>query len=305
MLYKRLKWIINRPDFQQNPVKAILKSFLWKIRWSVTTKLYVIPFAENLKIAIPKSGSGAAIYYQGFSEPETADFMLRFLRSGMVVLDVGAHLGEYTLLASQIVGATGQVHAFEPQQHIFSILCENIQMNGLSNVTLNCAAVSDRIGEIEFQVLDEPAMSSIRKHTTLGKNSRSIGVTSTSLDTYLSKQHSKIDLIKVDVEGAEKFVFQGAEDLLSLPADKAPTWIFEYAPVSYADFEYQPSELLELLERHGYGVWQYSGEGQLDNFDPNADLGAIVNLIATKDKTDLLSLLQGKDIAVTRDCVSI
>jgi FkbM family methyltransferase len=294
MFYKRLKSFLSHPEVQKNPVKALLKRFFWRIRWAVTNKPYVIPFADNLKIAIPKSGSGAAIYYQGYSEPETKDFLLRFLQPGMVVLDVGAHIGEYTLLASQAVGKTGQVHAFEPQDHVFPILQENIQMNDFGNVILNCSAVSDRVGKIEFQVLDEPAMSSIRKQENPKTSSTFVEVACTSLDTYCSSlstsKHPKVDLIKVDVEGAEKFVFQGAESLLRLPNDEAPTWIFEYAPNSYADFNYEPRELLNLLYQNGYEVWQYISTSQIKVFDPNSQLPAIVNLIATKNKTYLLSL---------------
>ena len=301
MFYMRLKRFLGRPDVRQNPVKALLKRLLWRLRWFVTDRPYVVPFIENLKIGIPKSGSGSLIYYQGLSEPETADLIRRFLRPGMVLVDVGAHIGEYTLLASSAVGALGQVHAFEPQPNLFPVLSENVRMNSLSNVILNCSAVSDRMGEIEFEVTNEPSVASIRKHTDPNNDSKVVRVASTSLDTYWSGQHRQIDLIKVDVEGAEKMVFQGAEKLMSLPSGEAPTWIFEYSPDAYACFGYQSSELLELLLRHDYQVWQYCGAGKIADFDPTAPVTQIINLIATKDKTQLLSRLQGESITATPD----
>jgi FkbM family methyltransferase len=303
MLFKKIKWFLSRPDVKRNLIKASFKRLFWRLYWVMKSQPFIVPLGEKLKISIPKTGSGASIYYYGFSEPETADFMLRFLRPGMVMLDVGAHIGEYTLMAAQTVGSSGQVHAFEPQSHIFPILSQNVELNDLSNVKLNCSAVSDRIGEVEFEILNEPAMSSIRKHELPDKNSKFVKVACVSLDSYSEKamgtsnqqEAFKIDLIKVDVEGAEKFVFQGAENLLNLPATKAPTWIFEYSPVSYQDFDYQPNEILDLLEQHGYEVWQYCGSGQIKAFNSNSELPAIVNLVATKDKAYLLSLLEAKN----------
>jgi FkbM family methyltransferase len=292
MLFYQLKRFLSRSDVQQNPLKALFKRFSWRLRWLITDRPYIIPFVNNLKISIPKSGSGACIYYRGLSEPETADFILRFLRPGMVLIDVGAHLGEYTLLAAQAVESTGEVHAFEPQVNLFAILSQNVQMNDFNNVILNRSAVSDRPGEIEFEVNDEPSVSSIRKHDAPSKHVKVVKVSCTSLDTYWSNQERKIDLIKVDVEGAEKFVFEGAKQLLGLSPDEAPTWIFEYSLTGYAGFDYHPSELVELLSNYGYEVWRYSSAGKLSNFDPKSS-SELVNLIATKNKSYLQSQLTG------------
>lgn len=299
MAYQQLQKLLDSNDFQQNPFKALIKRLWWRWRWTLTNRPYAISFADTLKITIPKTGNGAGIYYRGFSEPDTADFFHRFLRSGMVMFDVGAHIGEYTLLAAKLVGESGQVHAFEPQSLLFPILSANVEMNGLNSVVLNRVAVSDRVGTVEFQVLDEPTMSSIRKPSTIEQSAKIVSVACTSLDTYWSERSRKIDLIKVDVEGAEKFVFQGAEKLLSLPATTAPTWIFEYAPNSYADFNYQPQDLLDLLKQHGYEICQYCKAGQINDFNPNSQLKDIVNLIATKDKSYLLSMLAGTHRATT------
>ena len=294
MFYKRIQRFLNRPDFQQNPLKAFLKRVLWRLRWLITNQTFIIPFAQNLKIRIPQSGSGSLIYYQGFSEPETADFMFRFLQPGMVLVDVGAHIGEYTLLAASTVKESGEVHAFEPQSKLFPLLNENVQLNNFNHVTLNRVAVSDRIGKIEFEVFDEPSVSSIRKQvaTTEKKNAELVSVPSISLDEYWQDQNRKIDLIKIDVEGAEKLVFEGAKQLLELPPSEAPTWVFEYAPKSYALFNYQAQELLDLLRSFGYQIYQYFGNGNIVDFSDTNSRSGIINLIATKNKKCLLSSLQ-------------
>lgn len=295
MLYKRIKRFSNRPDFQQNPLKASLKRVLWRLRWLITEQTYVIPFAEDLKIGIPQSGSGSLIYYQGFSEPETADFMFRFLQPGMVLVDIGAHIGEYTLLAASTVKQSGEVHAFEPQSKMFPLLKENVHLNNFNHVILNRVAVSDRVGEIEFEVFNEPSVSSIRKQvaTIEKKDVELVSVPTVSLDEYWQDRERKLDLIKVDVEGAEKLVFEGAQRLLELPPSEAPTWIFEYAPKSYALFNYQAQDLLDLLQSCGYQICQYLGNGNIVDFSTNNPRSGIINLVATKTKKRLLSSLQG------------
>jgi FkbM family methyltransferase len=294
MLYKRLKEVLSRPEVQRNPLQALFKRIAWRWRWLGNSEPFIIPLGSSLKIAIPKTGSGASIYYRGFSEPDTADFLQRFLQPGMVMVDIGAHIGEYTLLASHAVGRSGQVHAFEPQAPIFPILRKNVEINGLENVVLNDLAVGDQVGELEFELANEPSMSSIRKHDILDQSTQVVKVPVTTLGTYWSEHISKkVDLIKVDVEGAEKFVFLGATSLMEISSAEAPTWIFEYGPQAYADFNYQPAELLNLIQQYGYSIWQYSAANRLTPFDPQATLPDIVNLIATKNPVQLAAQLEG------------
>jgi FkbM family methyltransferase len=294
MAQQQLQKLFDSSDFQSNPFKALIKRLWWRLWWQLTNRPLLVPFAKTLKINVPKTGSGAGIYYRGFSEPDTADFFYRFLRPGMVMFDVGAHIGEYTLLAAKLLGASGQVHAFEPQAHIFPILTQSVCKNGFDRVVLNCTAVSDLVGEIEFQVLSEPSMSSIRRQSSSTETEKIVSVPCTSLDRYWGDRQEKIDLIKVDVEGAEKFVFQGATNLLGLPQDRAPTWVFEYAPVGYADFGYESEDILTFLKEYKYEIFKYCGNGQIEQFTPSTQVEDIVNLIATKNLVNLLDLL--KDI---------
>ena len=291
---------MHRPDVRQNFFKALLKRLWWRIRWLTTDQLYLIKFAENLNIGLPKTGSASLIYYQGYSEFEVADLINRLLRPEMVFLDVGAHIGEYTILAAKIVGTSGQVHSFEPQDSLFRILKENVQMNKLSNVTLNCSAISEVIGETGLEIFKDLSVSSINKRiVATRKAERVIQVACTSLDAYWSNFDYNIDLIKVDVEGAEKFVFQGAKQLLKQPWINAPIWLFEYSPTAYHTFGYQPKDILQLLADNDYQVWQYEGHGNITKFDSAKFKSASqvkkhINLIAAKNQTYLLSLLHGE-----------
>lgn len=209
----------------------------------------------------PKGGAGAAIYYQGVSEPDVMSFIKENLKPGSIFLDIGAHFGEYTLTASIIVGVHGQVHVFEPSPVIFEILKNNIRLNNLTNIFLNQKAVSNHDGVIQFEVHREPSISSIKK-LHQGKNAplQIIPIESIRLDTYWKSviKGDKVDLIKIDVEGAELSVLSGASELLSLNAAHAPVLIFEYSPANYANFGVEPRLILELLRDLQYMIFTYS-----------------------------------------------
>jgi hypothetical protein len=93
----RLISFTQRPDFRRNPVHAIYKRLCWRVRWRLCSEPWLLRLPNGMHIVIPQSGSGALIYYQGWSEPEVASFLIRFLSPNMTFIDVGAHIGEYVL----------------------------------------------------------------------------------------------------------------------------------------------------------------------------------------------------------------
>jgi FkbM family methyltransferase len=248
---------------------------------------------ENLTVSIPKSGSGALIYYQGYSESEVAEFVKNFLKKGMVFYDIGAHIGEYTLLAAYLVGPTGEVHAFEPNSEIFQLLARNVKMNKFSNVKLNNYIVCDQDGEGELEIYRDPSLSSLKiegKPPRLCRRElqKIIKVPSVCLDSYWAKSRRKIDLVKVDVEGAEFLVFKGARKIMELPKDEAPVWIFEYRRENYARFGCSCGDILDFFKMHGYEILVCPKKGKKECFMPIAtNFGEIEGLtfIATKNLT--------------------
>jgi FkbM family methyltransferase len=210
----------------------------------------------------PHGAVGALIYYLGNSEPESARFVERFLQPGMVFFDVGAHIGEYSLIASRRVGAGGSVHAFEAQLDTFELLKRNCIANHADNVQLNACAVAEGEGEVEFDVCAEPAMSSMAaKRGRYEKRLSRIRVPATSLDSYCRRTGLWPDLLKIDVEGAEWLVLRGAAETLWRPT--GPTVIFECLPHTYARFGSTAESVIAYLESFGYGVWRISPEGEL------------------------------------------
>src|SRR5262249_21732360 len=93
---------------------------------------------------------GRTIQQQGYYEPEMVRLFEKLLKPGMILLDIGAHIGQYTLVASQLVGDTGAVHSFEPDPETFNWLSRNLQMNARRNVHLNQLALSGKPGKTKF-----------------------------------------------------------------------------------------------------------------------------------------------------------
>jgi FkbM family methyltransferase len=281
-LGRRLKEILQREDFRRNPLKALWRRFLWKLRWQFINKPWELKFKKDLRITVAKDGLGSMLFYQGFSEPETEDFFVRFLKPGMVVIDVGAHVGKYTLLGARAVGPEGEVHAFEPNPEVFGLLERNVQINGLRNAFLHKVAVSDKEGEYDFEICEELTVSSFPKRATGRRVRKVVQVRCVALDPYFASQRRQADLVKVDVEGAELSVFRGAQHLLGLPAGQAPAWLFEFSPNNFGHFGYEPAELLEFLQRFGYWVWRYQGEGRIIPFQLASEKKHTLNLLAIK-----------------------
>jgi len=166
------------------------------------------------------------------------DYFIRSnLRSGSVFVDVGANVGYYTLLASKLVGAQGRVYAVEAVPSTASILKANVKLNECRNVRVyNVAAWSSK-GQI---VLSVPW--SMYGFASVAKGSgETLMVNATTLDDIL-KEEGFVDLIKIDVEGAEYEVLVGAKEVLS----RVGCLVVELSR--------NVREVLKLLTRYGFRV---------------------------------------------------
>src|SRR5690606_22627835 len=166
----------------------------------------------------------------------------------------------------------------------------NLQLNGLSRVIVNPGAVSDREEEMEFEVYAEPSVCALRTpdrpQASVERRAavKVLRVPSLRLDQYLRRIAGRIDLVKIDVEGAELLVLRGATELLARPKNQSATLVFEHEAKNYARFGYAAGELFELLRRNGYVIWRYDAASGLDPFDAEVLSGGTVNLVASKDE---------------------
>ncbi len=246
--------LLARPDFRAHPVRAVWRRAWWRVRWQVTSRPLLTTLGNGLDIAVPRSASTAPLFYcGGWSESETAIFLERVVHPGRVVFDVGAHIGEYTLLAAKR-GAT--VHAFEPDPANATLLRANVASNALAKVTVHECAVCDCEGQVGFLAHRDPALSELGKKGQILGGYTDTSVRAIRLDSITAP---RIDVIKIDVEGAELAVLRGAKTILARPPSAAPVLVFEFAPHQYARFGYAPREVLNMLTGYGYRIARLDG----------------------------------------------
>jgi FkbM family methyltransferase len=200
------------------------------------------------------------IVRQGVFERETVGLFSALLGPGMTVLDVGANIGQYTLIAAHGVGPHGHVHAFEPTPHIAAELRANVALNRFENVTVNEVAITDAMGETLLFCTDpgSPGTNTIMHPTEHVRSS--VKVPTMTIDHYLAEQGiTGVDVMKLDIEGAELLALSGARGLLS--GDRAPVIVLEVNPRTISLGGSSADQLLRSLHECGYSYHRIATYG--------------------------------------------
>lgn len=201
------------------------------IRFSVLVLLRLLPRVAYPVIRGPLKGikfilgglageGGGASVYLNMIEPEQTSAFVDTLENGQVVFDIGAHVGYYTMLASRLVGPHGKVFAFEPMIRNIVYLHQHISLNRLNNVTIISGACSDILSLRVFSEGLNCAEGHIGEHNGTGEIGASPGthktfpVLTVSVDDVVQMIGVYPDVIKIDVEGAELSVLNGANATL-------------------------------------------------------------------------------------------
>ncbi|MDP2948665.1 MAG: FkbM family methyltransferase [Chloroflexota bacterium] len=224
--------------------------------WALFARLFfgnsVTIRADGVSISVPPDdGFGFNLLTQGSWEP----FMLGLFKSnisiGMTVVDVGAHVGIYTLAAAAKVGDCGRVYAFEPVPRNYALLVQNIEANGFTvNVVPLRKAVSDKPGMLTLYL--DALQSTLHSVTRRGKDASPIMCEAVALDECLGG--SKVDVVKIDVEGAEMAVLQGMQRIVS---ENPGVKIFcEFVPQSLVAAGASPRGLLDLLTAQAFTIYK-------------------------------------------------
>lgn len=195
----------------------------------------------------------------GQYETEKAEhlFYIEYLQPGMVAFDVGANVGEISLLFSRFVGVNGQVHSFECTSDTFSRLQKIVSTASRKNITLNNVCLSDKEGTAMFHIYDGKHASwntmADRPLENYGINVKPLSIEeimTTSIDLYCeSRSIQMIDLLKVDVEGAEYQVINGARRMMKNKRIKCI--VFEFGQTTF-DMGNTPRMLKDLIIGNGY-----------------------------------------------------
>jgi FkbM family methyltransferase len=209
---------------------------------------------------------------RGFEEAELRAFR-RFLQPGFKVFDVGANIGLYTVLSSATVGSIGHVWSFEPFPKASSYIRQNVTLNGFTNVTIVEKAVSDVVGHGEMYVFPEGAdvYNSLGARTPADEHIYSTGtlpVEVITLDAFAENAGlESVDLIKIDVEGAEERVVTGAQGLLA--ASKNVTLLLELWEPTAAQCGCSTKRLIAALLGRGFTLFAIKENGEIRATTPD------------------------------------
>ena len=209
-----------------------------------------------------KSALDHELIYNGFEQMETR-FVERLLRPGMTVVDVGAHHGLYTLLASKRVGRKGRVIAFEPSPRECRRLKKHLRWNRCSNVHLMPCAVGDEPGETDFYLVEgsQDWCNSLRPPAVDVPTYR-VRVSVLRLDDALEELDvSKVDFIKLDVEGAELSVLYGVMRVLL--RGSRPAILAEVQDIRTQPWGYTAREIIQFMIRMDYRWFAIAAKGAL------------------------------------------
>ncbi len=232
--------------------RSFLRDLYSKIREMRIPNRDVITECHSGKMMVRnphQSMIGRSIYMTGLWEPVETEFISSRVKPGMTILDVGADIGYYTLLFAQRVGPSGRVLAFEPIPKAKCYLDQNIALNGWDNVQTFDFALFDRAGTV---CLEDPFRKSRINPSKAMASDNDIQIEMQVFDEWRrTGQVDRVDLIKLDVEGAEMNVLRGMADTLQ---SHHPAIFLELHPREVESFSFSPSDVLQFLSKLGYRI---------------------------------------------------
>jgi FkbM family methyltransferase len=184
----RVHSILNRlpgPELVCLPCQGLLAGYRMKVDWSRFRS-----------------------FIYGTWEPEVIQAIREVVPEGSFAMDIGAHIGFYTLVLSKLVGSAGKVTSFEPMPETFKILAENVAMNDCRHVKVINKALLERPGRVMAHPPDsQPLPGGVSLVADFG--TQAVSVEATTLDEFMRAEKGRVDFIKMDVEGAENLVLEG------------------------------------------------------------------------------------------------
>lgn len=251
----------QHPSNRDHRVRSLAKAVTWQAEKRLRRKPRDVAYFGFTLRCYPDSQSASnVIYFTERYDPDEIAFAEAYLRPGDCFVDVGANIGTYAIMARSIVGADGHVDGFEPHPVAARRFRENVELNGMTNVVVHAAAVSDRAGRLEF--IDGSDVSN-RVKSAQDDGRRTIVVPAVNLDAALPPRRYAMG--KIDVEGYETLAFRGAT--AHLVDANPPIWQIEILDHALAKAGSSRAELVALLEQLGYAFADLdrdaSGPGEL------------------------------------------
>lgn len=244
---KFIKFIYNHPFNSKNKLNGLLQYFKWQIVCRINKHPIVYPYTEHSKLLMWKGLSGAdGNFYCGLVEFDDMGFLLHFLRPEDLFIDIGANVGVYTILASGEKKAKSI--SIEPIPVTFNHLTDNLSINQIQDkVTALNIGLDSKKGILKFT----KSLDTVN-HVAAEDEKETIDVEVSTLDTITSDKNPT--LLKIDVEGFETEVLNGANETLNKKELKA---IIIELNGSGERYGYDENKIYNQLTDHGFKPFSY------------------------------------------------
>lgn len=236
-------------------------------------------------------------------EPSTTKIFKEVVKEGDTVVDLGTNIGYFTLLAAKLVGKKGKVYSFEPEPRNYNYLCKNIELNGYDNVFATQKAVSDETGKTKLYIcpydtghhtINQCGGIKACKPDLIDDKKEFVEVEKIALDDFFKDMKQPINVIKMDVEGAEMLALSGMDRIIR--ESKNIKMFVEFFPLLIREMGGSPEEFIRrLLDDYQFSVFVIPDDHdsstkksiRVNNADELMNLCKgerdIVNLFITKD----------------------
>lgn len=228
-------------------------------------RIPLVRYVRNVLFSSLKSGSAVIQGHRMFLDPQDTlalsikevyepfqtDLVQQEIKPGDTVLDLGAHIGYYTLNFANCVGPNGAVFAFEPNADNFALLQKNVEANGYQNVTMIQKAVSDKTGQTRLYLAKENTGDHRIYDSQDGRPSTAIEIV--RLDEYFRNHRGDVHFIKMDIQGAEGNALLGMEKLMR--KSRRLKLLTEFWPIGLRRCGTNPAGFLKMLESRGFKLY--------------------------------------------------
>ena len=218
-----------------------MSKILWKLKLSSIFLIY----KKQFRIRFFPSSLSAAYWVDPEARKGDEIFLSSYLKKGDLFVDVGANIGVLTLTAAAIVGDSGKVISIEAHPRIYGYLQQNVAMNSFRNISLINAVVGEKKGKVCFSDNRADDQNAVVLESALE-------VKMDTLDELVGRELKIINLLKVDVEGYEKFVFDGASRILWA----TECIYFESWEKHFFEYGYSCTDIFSLLANYQFKVYK-------------------------------------------------